>query len=79
MVEIVSAKLISHILVDFTSESDMELYKKKKRQNRLWTEVNNFGHSDVVRLKSSTLSFMPNRILQKNFLLLFPNSCTCLS
>ena len=26
MVEIVSAKLISHILVDFTSEVDMELY-----------------------------------------------------
>ena len=29
MVEIVSAKLISHILVDFTSESDMELYISK--------------------------------------------------
>ena len=29
MVEIVSAKLMSHILVDFTSESDMELYISK--------------------------------------------------
>ena len=29
MVEIVSAKLISHTLVDFTSESDMELYISK--------------------------------------------------
>ena len=29
MVEIISAKLISHILVDFTSESDMELYISK--------------------------------------------------
>ena len=29
MVEIVSAKLISHVLVDFTSESDMELYISK--------------------------------------------------
>ena len=29
MVKIVSAKLISHILVDFTSESDMELYISK--------------------------------------------------
>ena len=29
MVEIVSAKLISHILVDFTSESDMELNMNK--------------------------------------------------
>ena len=29
MVEIISAKLISHILVDFTSEADMELYISK--------------------------------------------------
>ena len=29
MIEITSAKLISHILVDFTSESDMELYISK--------------------------------------------------
>ena len=29
MVKIVSAKLISHILVDFTSESDMELNMNK--------------------------------------------------
>ena len=29
MVEIISAKLISHILVDFTSETDMELYISK--------------------------------------------------
>ena len=29
VVEIVSAKLISHVLVDFTSESDMELYINK--------------------------------------------------
>jgi hypothetical protein len=29
VVEISSAKLISHILVDFTSESDMELYISK--------------------------------------------------
>ena len=29
MVEIVSAKLINHILVDFTSEAEMELYISK--------------------------------------------------
>ena len=32
MVEIVSAKWINHILVDFTSEAEMELYIKKKKK-----------------------------------------------
>jgi len=32
MVEIVSAKLINHILVDFTSEAEMELYISKSEK-----------------------------------------------
>ena len=56
MVEIVSAKLISHVLVDFTSESDMELYisKFEKIGDDFYISLKKIGLIDKVKVKGKS-------------------------